>query len=242
MSKAPGTALTREDLTRRLLGHVLRQSKMVLADLRNIPRYTFHALAALLLVCGLVCLWASQGDGPIPGMTPLFGLDPYRISAAACTEGGTPATVRWKGLAPALTILEQVNPAVAAWVRGKHDQGLIVFGDDEQTKCDPKAALAKYDVLRHGIVINRELLCENDGTIAVILCHEYRHSRQNLGKFGQYVLSFLFAREGDLSLIENDAMIYEHEAHDAVFGNGRSPEKELAAWQQAQLRDPSGRH
>ncbi len=81
--------------------------------------------------------------------------------------------------------------------------------------------------------MNRELFCENDGTIAVILCHEYRHSRQNFGKLSQYVLSFLFAPGGDLSLIENDAVIYEQQAHNAVFGNGRSREKELAAWASA---------
>ena len=97
--------------------------------------------------------------------------------------------------------------------------------------------LAKYDMFRGRIVVKRELFCENDGTIATILCHEYRHSRQNLGKFCQYVLSFLFVREGDLSIIENDAVIYEQEARNAIFGDGRSREKELAAWEQAQLRD-----
>ena len=81
--------------------------------------------------------------------------------------------------------------------------------------------------------MNRQLYCENDGTIAVTLCHEYRHSRQNLGKYFQYALSFLFVRGGDLSIVENDAVIYEHEAQNAIFGNGRSSARELAAWQAA---------
>ena len=103
--------------------------------------------------------------------------------------------------------------------------------------------MAKYDNVRGRVVVNPQLFCENDGTIAVTLCHEYRHSRQNLGKFCQYVLSFLFVRGGDLSIIENDAVIYEQEAHDAIFGSGTSREKELAAWQQAaRVRDRGGKH
>ena len=167
-------------------------------------------------------------------MYPLSGLDPYRISSAHCIVDETAAEARWKGLSPALAILDKVNPAVAEWVREKHDNGLVVFGDEYPTKGDPTAALAKYDLFRGRLIVNQKLFCENDGTIAVILCHEYRHSRQNLGKFCQYVLSFLFVREGDLSIIENDAVIYEQEAHNAIFGNGRSSEKELAAWEHAE--------
>ena len=91
--------------------------------------------------------------------------------------------------------------------------------------------------------MHRELFCENDGTVAVTLCHEYRHSRQNLGKLCQYVLSFLFVRGGNLSIIENDAVVYEQEAYEAIFGNGRSREKELAAWEAAaQLKNQNDRH
>ncbi len=129
-----------------------------------------------------------------------------------------------------MAILDQVNPTVAKWVRQKHDNGLLVFGDECQTKRELGDALAKYDNLRGRVVVNPQLFSENDGIIAVTLCHEYRHSRQNLGKVCQYVLSFLFVRGGDLSIIENDAVIYEQEAHNAIFGSGRSREKELAAW------------
>ncbi len=125
----------------------------------------------------------------------------------------------------------------------KHDNGLVTFGDEYRTTGDPATALAKFDTFRGRIVVKRELFCENDGTIAAILCHEYRHSRQNLGKFCQYVLSFLFVREGDLSIIENDAVVYEQEAHNAIFGNGESREKELAAWElSTQLQNQNGKH
>ena len=116
----------------------------------------------------------------MPSLSPLSGLDPYRISSAHCIADETTAESRWNGLSPALAILDQVNPAVAKWVREKHDNGLLMFGDNYRTKADPTAALAKYDMLRGRVVVNRELFCENDGTIAVTLCHEYRHSRQDL--------------------------------------------------------------
>jgi hypothetical protein len=210
---------------------LLRQGRAVADDLRNVPRYALRALVGVAAVCGLAGLWAAHGDGKLPGMLPLCGLDPYRISSADCVEPATTADARWQGLAPALAILDRVNPEVARWLRQKHRDGLVLFGEELLPgRADPMMALAKYDMFRGRIVVMRELFCENDGTVAVILCHEYRHSRQNLGKFCQYVLSFLFVADGDSSIIENDALNYEHEAHNAIFGDGLSREKQLAAW------------
>jgi hypothetical protein len=232
MPKSPATALTCEALARPLFRSWLaKHSRIAADDLWNIPRYVLRALIGLAIICGLLSLWGSSGDGPMPGMCPLSGLDPYRISSAACLDQETTTESRWRGLAPALAILDQVNPTVATWVREKHDNGRVMFGDEYRTKGDRMTALAKYDIFSHRLIVYRELFCESDGTIAVTLCHEYRHSRQNLGKFGEYVLSFLFAREGDLSIVENDAVLYEHAAYKAIFGDGRSREKEVAAWE-----------
>ena len=63
----------------------------------------------------------------------------------------------------------------------------------------------------------RALLEENDGEIAAILCHEYRHSRQNAAKLVRCVLSFVLTADGDPSILENDAELYEHEARQAIF-------------------------
>ena len=243
MPSLPET-ITCQEPAWQLLGHLLlRQGKIAAGDLRNIPRYVLRTLVGVAVVCGLLSLWGLHGDGKLPGMSPLSGLDPYHISSADCIACETAAEARWKGLSPALAILDQVSPAVAKWVREKHQSGLVLYDDKYQTKGDPDTALAKYDVVRGRVVINRELFCENDGTIAVTLCHEYRHSRQNLGKFCQYALSFLLVRGGDLSIIENDAVIYEHEAHNAIFGNGRSREKELAAWEaSAQRQNQANKH
>jgi hypothetical protein len=237
MPKSCQTALAYQEPLGSFLRQVLvGQSRAAADDVRNIPRYAVRALIDVAVLCGMISLWGSHGDGKMPGMSLLSGLDPYRISSADCFADDTPDETRWKGLSPALTILDNVNPAVAKWVREKHDSGLVMFGREYRTKDDPMWAVAKYDRFCGRLIVYRELFCENDGTIALTLCHEYRHSRQNLGKVCQYVLSFLFVRGGDLSIIENDAVIYEQEAGNAIFGNGRSKEKELAAWERVAQR------
>ena len=213
MLRSAEPTATCHEPTGRLVGHLLLgQLKTAAGDLRNIPRYVLRTLIGVAVACGLLSLWALHGDGKVPCMSPLSGLDPYRISSAQCIADETTVEARWNGLCPALAILDRVSPAVATWVREKRDRGLVVFADKHRIAGDAGSALAKYDMFGGSLVVNRELFSENDGTIAVTLCHEYRHSRQNLGKFGQYVLSFLLVRGGDLSIIENDAVIYEQEA------------------------------
>jgi len=216
---------------RRRFFHRRHARGRIAADVRNIPRYIFRTLVAVVFLFGLFSLWESRGDGKMPGMSPLFGIDPYRISSTHCTAEGVPDEVRWQGLAPALAILDQVNPTVAQWVREKRDRGVIIFRDDPQTD-EEMPSLAKYDMYRSRLVVNRHLFTENDGTIAMVLCHEYRHSRQNFGKSCQYMLSFLFVKDGDSSFIENDAVIYEQLAHNHIFGSGLSKQKTRAAWEE----------
>ena len=131
-----------------------RQVRMAAADLRNVPRYALRALIGTALVCGLLSLWGLHDDGPMPEMSALSGLDPYRISSARCVAEGTAADARWNGLSPAVAILDRVNPAVATWVREKHRSGLVVFRD----KYDPAVALAEYDRFGGRVVIYREAL------------------------------------------------------------------------------------
>ena len=72
--------------------------------------------------------------------------------------------------------------------------------------------------------------------MAAILCHEYRHSRQNLAQVVTYALSFVFAKDGDSSIVENDAVLYERQetvafsaamrrrTDDSFAGGARRPE------------------
>jgi hypothetical protein len=78
--------------------------------------------------------------------------------------------------------------------------------------------LGEYDALRGELTVFSGLFAENDGTIAAVLCHEYRHSRQRFPKTLVYALSFLLRENGDPAIIENDALLYEQEANLAIFG------------------------
>jgi hypothetical protein len=152
-------------------------------------------------------------------MVPLLGTeqDPHRVSALPCAQQGASGNDRWQGLAAALAILDDVNPQVASWVRGQHEHGALVFSDRHSGERDRQGSLARFDQFRHTLTVQRALFEENDGEIAAVLCHEYRHSRQNAAKLVKCILSFVVTADGDRSILENDAQLYEHEARLAIF-------------------------
>jgi hypothetical protein len=171
----------------------------------------------VLALFGLLGLWEAQGDGWIPGMMPLRTIDPRVISAPHCAVLGAGDEARWQGLAPALAILDQVNPQVASWLRQKHDEGRVVFSDNYGGGHVKRGSLAEYDYFRRTLIVHRTLFEENDGEVAAILCHEYRHSRQSLARVLKCALSFVVTADGDRSIVESDALLYEREARDAIF-------------------------
>jgi hypothetical protein len=219
------TALPLPRLERRRWGgvrpvsrHVLRR---VLADCRNVPRYLVRYAAWALALFGALSLWECCGDGRIPVFTslvPTQGINPSRLSSLSCAAKGVSDESRWGGLAPALKVLDQVNPQVAAWVRRNHDEGTVAFFDDYRGAGDGRSSLAKYDCLRRRLIVNRLLFCEKDGSMAAILCHEYRHSRQSLPKLLRCAVSFALTKDWDSSVLENEAVLYEQEANFAIFG------------------------
>jgi hypothetical protein len=188
------------------------------ADLRSVPRYVIRYTVLVLALCGLLTLWESHGDGRIPGLCPLRTGDPHRVSSLHCAAKGTSDDTRWQGLSAALAILDQVNPEVAAWVRRRHEAGALVFSDEFCRGPDKQGSLAKYDHFQRRLIVQRALFEENDGEVAAILCHEYGHSRQNSAKLVKCALSFVVTADGDRSILENDALLYEHEARFAIFG------------------------
>jgi len=198
-----------------LAGRVLRR---LAADLRSVPRYVIRYTIVALALCGLLNVWESLGDGSIPTPCPLRTLDPCHVSALPCAAGGTSDAARWQGMAAALAILDQVSPEVASWVRRSHEAGALVFSDEYRRGRDKHGSLAKYDHLRRRLILQRALFEENAGEIAAVLCHEYRHSRQNVAKLAKCALSFVTTAEGARSIVENDALLYEHEARGAIFG------------------------
>ncbi len=101
MLTSPESAINcRAPAWRHLRHSLLRQCRIAADDLRNIPRYVLRALIGVALVCGLLSLWGLRGDGRLPDMTPLSGLDPYCISSAQFIFDETTVEARWNGLAP----------------------------------------------------------------------------------------------------------------------------------------------
>ena len=199
--------------------HLLRPLLVsVRRNLWNVPRYLLRYTTLLLALYGLFGLWDAYGDGHIPLPMPLRGSNPLCHSALPCAAPQVSDSERWLGLAPVLAILDQVNPTVATWVRREHDRGALVFSDRYCGNQGDRDAVAKYDQFEGKLIVYRALFAEDDGTAAAILCHEFRHSRQNSAKVFRHVLSFLFATYGDASIVENDAELYEHEARVAIFG------------------------
>jgi hypothetical protein len=104
-------------------------------------------------------------------------------------------------------VRQHVNPNIA----------ITLFSEEPAAARRVQGALAKFDHGRQALVVHRALFAEDDGSVAAILCHEFRHSRQSSPKRFRYALSFLFVNGGDASIVENDAMLYEREARAAIF-------------------------
>jgi hypothetical protein len=151
-------------------------------------------------------------------LQPKTQLDPLRVSHPRLVFPETSDSARREGLEPALEVLDEVNPTVAEWVRQMLRERDVIFTDRVKICDGPSGHLAKYDVFRRELTISRGLFAENDGTIAAVLCHEYRHARQRFPKTMVYALSFLLTKDGDAAIIENDALLYEQEANLAIFG------------------------
>ena len=215
---APGQAQPREISLLRRLG---TQTRRIAADGKHVPRYCFKYGVAVLAMFGLLQLWQASGDGEIPTFRVLHsssGLDPFRNSHPHCVFADTIDSTRWQALTPALAILAEVNPEVSRWVHQTRQSSKLIFTNRAKISEGSSSQLAEYDALGRELTISRGLFAENDGAIAAVLCHEYRHSRQRFPKTMVYALSFLLSHGGDPAIVENDALLYEQEANLAIFG------------------------
>jgi len=209
-------SIAHADLTARHAG----AGRLLGGELLRIARCAAAAGGVVLCLLGLLQAWAAMGDGPIPAFQTAGRLShkPLQVSHGSCLVEGVGADRRWAGLQPALSLLDEVNPAVADWVRATRASGRLVFTDQRQRHEDESNFLARYDAFSRRLTVSRSLFAECDGNIAVVLCHEYRHARQGLAKTLCYALSFVLRRDGDPAIIENDALLFEHEARAAIFG------------------------
>ena len=129
---------------------------------------------------------------------------------------------RWDGLKNAIFILKNISPETHDWVIKCHKNKKIRFvsqdinreSTDDFLDCN---FVCKYQYFESTLVISNQIWAENDGNIAVLLCHEYRHSRQSWFKRLRHCISFIFYKDGNDAIIENDAYLYERQAHASIF-------------------------
>ena len=191
------------------------------SDWKHIPYYIGRCLFVLVFLFGCISLWdVIVGDGEIPSFSILLSekLDPEKVSSPRCMLLSATTDERWEGLQPTLQILDIVNPEVAKWTREKWRAGKLVFTEGYKEGVETSNHLAKYSSFNRTLKVSRGIFAEKDGTVATILCHEYRHSRQNMGKVFMYAVSYFCNTTGRKSIVENDAYLYECEAQKAIFG------------------------
>lgn len=186
------------------------------------------------MMSGLTCYDCVIGDGNLPEFKPAesntkaIAVRNLKLPDIPLDESPHP---RWRALQDTLAVLDDINPVVASWVRYHHANGSLIFITGEGKPLDSKSpnsptnvqAVAKYDYLNHKLYISTVFYYEKNDRRAALLCHEYRHSRQNVGKFFRYMLSHAFTRGGSPDIIENDACLYENEALKAIYGEQGSP-------------------
>lgn len=190
-------------------------------------KYGFYTILILLIGLGACFTYEAIVPETVPPFDKLHhehtDLDPYLCSNGPLIIDGYSHEERYAGLSNAIAILDETNPTVANWVRRMNEEGRLVFFEkkDFNDPCvNAHSAMAKFNFLDRKLYLHKGIFAESDGTIAVTLAHEFRHSRQSYTKMVRYALSSFFTENGDASIMENDAMLYEMEAFTAIFGPG----------------------
>lgn len=117
----------------------------------------------------------------------------------------------WVALQEPLQILDRVCPEASHWVRDRYQTGHFIW-EKENSGC-----YAKFHYVDRDLTINRILFAENNGTIAAILAHEFRHSRQNFTKFFRATVACSILREPRASIVEDEAELFEAQVIIAIF-------------------------
>lgn len=123
--------------------------------------------------------------------------------------GDTPED-NWKKLQPTLRILRKVCPEAASWVVEKHDQNKIIWGSSSFDE------YATYDFFDETISINRPIIEKKDGEKAVIIAHEFRHSRQKKSKLLKKLLIDFITQKDNEDIIEKEAYDFGREVYIAI--------------------------
>ena len=173
------------------------------------------------MIAGTLLLGAASvydiciGDGDVPD--PMFVSRGNRESVMIFFN--TSAHIRrdstdeewWDSLENTLVVLDKVAPHVAEWVREQHKAGRIIFEREET------GTYARYDYFDDLLIINYHTMTEVDGRKASVLAHEWRHSKQNFGKWFKSIVAAMILGEKKEEILENDAYLYESKTLLAFF-------------------------
>lgn len=168
----------------------------------------------------------AVGDGRMPRLNALDTtstvvqdkLNTNTTQHLVAQESVDPETY-WQAMQPAMEILEEVSPEIAAWVRQKQDTQKIVYG---QPMIGGDGPIAAYHPVFNNLYICQPFWEMKDGDKAAVLAHEYRHSRQNLPKmFSDRIAQLLSLKINEYPChIEDEAYLYEKEFYQAL---GKDP-------------------
>ncbi|CAE7860222.1 unnamed protein product [Symbiodinium microadriaticum] len=150
------------------------------------------------------------GDGEIPDPTYVGRGTRESVmvyfNTSAHIRRDTPDEEWFQSLDRTIIILDKVAPHVSDWVYEQKAEGRIVF-EREDT-----GTYARYDWIEDKLIINYVMMQQVDGRKATILAHEWRHSRQNWGKWIKTLIGCMVLGEKPERIIEDDAYYYEYKS------------------------------
>ena len=172
-------------------------------------RYITINVMGVLIILGLFSVYDSVFYEKPPA--PIVSLGKNSDFRALAFKVPKKNESNWDAMVSALDILDQVAPNVSEWVRLKQDNDQIVW-------IKTIGIAAKYDYVSGVLSLNKDLLLKDNGAIAAILAHEYRHSLQNFTKSVKSIFTYLVLGKFEEGVIENDAYLYEQEVYLSIFG------------------------
>lgn len=176
----------------------------------------------LLAVIGLGEVYDKfVGDGPLAGFVPLSHAAPQLLPLKDRNTTGT-LSLRpvsggqsWQALKVTRDILSASAPEVSAWLTERQAQGEILydFVPPVEVSAYQDSCLSYQSPLTRHLFLAPRFWLQTDGAKAMILVHEYRHSRQNFPKvmaerLAQVLSGSVFSNP-NATRLEDEAFLYQ---------------------------------
>lgn len=163
---------------------------------------------SILGIVGLLTFYeVVVGDGEIPAPRFVgFGTKESNLvskTSEVYIRSDSNESDWWKNLEETFVLMDKVVPHVSCWLREQKRRGKVVLERKMGT------TYARYDVISDKLTINVGMMNRSNGFKCTIFAHEWRHSRQNHGKWGKSLLAYVLTGENQEDIIENDAYMYQ---------------------------------